>query len=78
MPTGSISDKAYVFGVRERDLYRLKGQPLREISNSIVTEIREQVYLKVEQLKGSQPSGSAGKDQPSKTIKKDSWYEMAM
>jgi hypothetical protein len=39
---------------------------------------REQVALKVEQLRGSQPSGSVGKEKPSKSIKKESWYEMAM
>jgi hypothetical protein len=78
MPRGSSSDKAIVFGVRERNLYRLKGQPMREISSSIVTENREQVAPKVEQLRGSQPSGSGGKEQPSKSVKKESWYEMAM
>jgi hypothetical protein len=29
-------------------------------------------------LRGSQPSGSGGKEQPSKSFKKESWYEMAM
>jgi hypothetical protein len=38
---------------------------------------KEQVAPKVEKLKGSQPSGSSGKEQPSKSVK-ESWYEMAM
>jgi hypothetical protein len=37
MPIGSSSDKAIVFGVRERNLYRIKGQPMRAIYNNIVT-----------------------------------------
>jgi hypothetical protein len=43
-----------------------------------VTENKEQVALKVEQLRGSQPSGSGGKEQPSKSVQKKSWFEMAM
>jgi hypothetical protein len=78
IPRVSSSDKATVFGVGERTLYRLKGQPMREISNMMVTENREQVAPKVEKLRGSQPSGSGGKEQPSKSFNKDSWYEMAM
>jgi hypothetical protein len=39
---------------------------------------KEQVDSKVEQLNGSQPSSSSGKEQPSKSVKKESWYEMAM
>jgi hypothetical protein len=46
-----------------------------------VAENKEQVAPKVEQLKGSlrgsQPSGSSGKEQHSKSVK-ESWYEMAM
>jgi hypothetical protein len=45
---------------------------------SKVTENEEQVALKVEQLRGSQPSGSGGKEQPSKSVQKKSWFEMAM
>jgi hypothetical protein len=41
-----------------------------------VAENKKQVALKVEQLKGSQPSGSSAKEQPSKSVKKESWYEM--
>ena len=41
IPRESSSYKAIVFGVRERNLYRLKGQPMREIANNIVIENRE-------------------------------------
>jgi hypothetical protein len=77
MPRASSSNKVVVFRVRESYLYRLKSQPMREISRSIVTENREQVDPKVEQLRGSHPLGSGGKDKPSKSVK-DSWYNMAM
>jgi hypothetical protein len=65
-------------GVRENNLYRLKGQPMRAMASSRVAENKEQVAPKVEQLRGNQPSGSGGKDQPSKSVKKESWYKMAM
>jgi hypothetical protein len=48
----------------------LKGQPMRAMASNKVIESNEQVAPKVEQLKGSQPSGSCGKEQPSKFIKK--------
>jgi hypothetical protein len=51
---------------------------MRAVESSRVAENREQVALKVEQLRGSQPSGSGGKEKPSKSVKKESWYEMAM
>ena len=77
MPRGSSSDKAVVFGVRESNLYRLKGKPMQAIaSSSRVTEDKENRAPKVEQLRGSQPLGSGGKEQPSKSVKKESWYEM--
>jgi hypothetical protein len=41
MPIGYILDKENVFGVRERNLYRLKGQLMREIASNIVTKNRE-------------------------------------
>jgi hypothetical protein len=50
---------------------------LRAMASNKVAENKEQVASKVEQLKGSQPSGSGGKEQPSKSVK-ESWYEMAM
>jgi hypothetical protein len=80
MPRGSSLDKATIFGVRESNLYRLKGKPMRAMaSNNRVTKDKEQGALKVEQLRGSQPSGSSGKEQPSKSVqKKQSWYEMTM
>jgi hypothetical protein len=46
-------------------------------SNSKVAEEKEQVVLKEEQLRGSQPSSSCGRDESSKTVKV-SWVEMAM
>jgi hypothetical protein len=73
MPRGSSSDKAIVFGVRESNLYRLKGKPMRAMaSSSRVTEDKEQRAPKVEQLRGSQPSGSSGKEQPSKSVRRSS------
>jgi hypothetical protein len=39
---------------------------------------KERATLKVEKLRGSHPSGSCGKEHPSKSVKKISWYEMAM
>jgi hypothetical protein len=51
---------------------------MREISSRMVKENKEQVALKVEQLRGSQISTSGGKEHPSKSIKKESWYEMDM
>jgi hypothetical protein len=43
-----------------------------------VAENKEQVASKVEQLRGSQPLGLCGKEQPSKFVEKDSWYKMTM
>jgi hypothetical protein len=50
MPRGSSSNTTMVLGVRESNLYRLKGQPMRAMANSSrVTMNREQVALKVVQ-----------------------------
>jgi hypothetical protein len=73
MPRGSSLDKVVVFGVRESNLYRLKGKPM-EISSRATKEKNK----KVEQLKGSQPLGSSGKEKPSKSVQKNSWYKMTM
>jgi hypothetical protein len=62
----------------EINLYRLKGHPIRAMESSRVAENREKVALKFEQLRGSQPLGSGGKEKPSKSIKKDSWYDMSI
>jgi hypothetical protein len=59
-------------------MYKLKGQPMRGISSNIVTKKKEKVALKVEQIRGSHPSGSSGKEYPSKSVKKESWYKIAM
>jgi hypothetical protein len=49
-PRGSSSDTTVVLGVRESNLYRLKGQPMRAMANSSrVTEDKEQVAPKVVQ-----------------------------
>ena len=48
------------------------------ITSKKVIEDKEQVAPKVEHLRGSQLSGSGGKEQPSKSVKKESWYEMTM
>jgi hypothetical protein len=48
MPKGSSLDTIVVLGVRESNLYRLKGQPMRVMASSnIVTKDKEQVALKV-------------------------------
>jgi hypothetical protein len=42
MPKGSRLDTTVVLGVRERNLYRLKGQPMRSMaSGSKVKEVKE-------------------------------------
>jgi hypothetical protein len=43
-----------------------------------VAKNKEQVASKDEQLRGSQPSSSGGKEQPSNSVKKESWYEITM
>jgi hypothetical protein len=50
---------------------------MQAIESSRVVENKERLAPKVEQLRGSQPSGSGGKEQSSKYIK-ESWYEMTM
>jgi hypothetical protein len=50
---------------------------MRAMASSRVIENKKQVAPKVEKLKGSQPSGLSGKEQPSKSVK-ESWYEMTM
>jgi hypothetical protein len=47
IPRGYSSYKAFVFGVIERKLYRIKGQPMRAISNRMVTKNKEQIASKV-------------------------------
>jgi hypothetical protein len=74
---GSRSDIAVDLGVKESNLYKLKGQPMQAIASSRVAENKEQVVLKLEKLRGIQPSSSGGKEQPSKFVK-ESWYEMTM
>jgi hypothetical protein len=76
-PIASSSNISVVFGVRESNLYRLKNQLMQTMASSKVAENKEQVALKVEQLSGSHPLGSSGKEQPSKFVK-ESWYKMAM
>jgi hypothetical protein len=43
---------------------------MQAMVSNIVAKNKEQVASKVEQLRGSQPSGSS--------VKKESWFEMAM
>jgi hypothetical protein len=52
-PKGSSSDTTSVLGVRETNLYKIKGQPMRAVESNIVEDKKEQVALKVEMLKGS-------------------------
>jgi hypothetical protein len=47
-PKESNSDTTTVLGVRESNLYRIKGQPMRAMASIRVTEDKEQVALKVE------------------------------
>jgi len=54
-PSGYRLDGAIFLRVRERNLYRIKGQPIREVESNKVEENNEQVDPKVEQLRGSQP-----------------------
>jgi hypothetical protein len=50
VPRGSSFRSTVVLGVRERNLYRLKGQPMQAMANSSrVTEVREQVAPEVVQ-----------------------------
>jgi hypothetical protein len=50
---------------------------MQAMARSRVAKNKEQVAPKFEQLRGSQPSGSSGKEQPSKS-NKESWYKMTM
>ena len=78
MPRGSSLEETTILGVRERNLYRIQGNPMKVVERSSrVIEDKEQVAPKVEQRKGSRPSGSGGKKHPSKSVK-ESWYEMTM
>ena len=52
-PRGYSSETTVVLGVKESNLYRLKGQPLRAMASNKVVENKEQVAPKVEQLRGS-------------------------
>jgi hypothetical protein len=79
MPRGSSSDTTIVFEVRESNLYKLKSQTTQAMASSNrVTEDKEHVAPTIEQIRGNQPSGSCGKEQPSKSVQKKSWYKMAM
>jgi hypothetical protein len=77
-PRGYSSDTTTILGVRESNLYRIKGQLMRAMASNKVTEDKEQVAPKVENLRRSQPSGLGGKDQPSNFVKKESQYKMVM
>jgi hypothetical protein len=70
------SNTTTILRVRERKLHRLKGQPMQAMERNRVIEDKEQVTLKVGQLRGSQPSGLSGKEQPYKYFNKESWHEM--
>ena len=74
-PRGYSSYATIVLGAREGNLYRLKGKPMKAMASTRVIENKEQTNSKVEKLRGSQPSGSKGKEQLSKKV---SWYEMAI
>jgi hypothetical protein len=52
-PRGSSSNIVVDFGVRESNLYRLKGQPMQAMASSKVIENKEPISLKVEQRRGS-------------------------
>ena len=60
MPRGSSSKKPVLFGFRESNLYRLKGQHIQGMArSSAMTENREQATPNVEQFKESRPLGLA-------------------
>jgi hypothetical protein len=50
-PRGSSLDITIVLDIRERNLYRIKGHPLRPMESNRVVENKEQVASKVEKLR---------------------------
>ena len=55
-PNKFSSDEGCVLQVRERNMYKLKGQPIRaKAQSSTVIENKEQAASMVEQLRGCQP-----------------------
>jgi hypothetical protein len=60
---GSSLDTTVALRVRESNLYRLKGHLMQAMASNRVAENKEQVAPKFEKLRGSQPSGSGGKEQ---------------
>jgi len=48
------------------------------MASNIVIEDKEQVAMKVEKLRGSQPLGLGVKEKPFKFVKKESWHEMTI
>jgi hypothetical protein len=76
-----------VLGVRESGLYRLTGKPILKNSGKKVVQTQresnfrggsQQAQRESQSSRGSQPSGSGGREESSKTVKKVSWVEMAM
>jgi hypothetical protein len=51
-PKGSSSEKTTVFGYIEKNLYRIKGRPMKEIESNRVVENKEKVALKADKLIG--------------------------
>jgi hypothetical protein len=47
-PRGSSSDTTLILGVRESNLYRLKGKPMRAMVSNTMEKNKEQVASKVE------------------------------
>jgi hypothetical protein len=47
-PRGSSSDTTLILGVRESNLYRLKGKPMRAMVSNTMAENKEKVSLKVD------------------------------
>jgi hypothetical protein len=52
-PRGSSLDTTVVLGVRESNLYKLKGQAMQATTSNKVAGNKEQAALKVEKLRGS-------------------------
>jgi len=84
VPRGSSFRSTMVLGVRESNLYRMKGQPMRAmVSSSKVTMVRERVPPEIVQIQResdlirSLPLGSNGREASSKTDRKVSWVEEA-
>jgi hypothetical protein len=84
-PRGSSSNTIVVLGVRESNLYRLKGQPMQEMANNRVAKQgarvannKEQVAPKVEQAQREVSLQVQVGRRSFQVCQEGSWYKMAM